>query len=169
MSLDRSRSSGASAMSRGGDFDHAPLLMKIVFAGAGVAIMLLALGVIPADPGKFHAPHWVVFIFGLMFFLAAVLMLIGQHRFLHPAIYMFVAAIMSSALAAVFCWVTLWSTGPFGGGFAIGPITLRMADSSDIPARVMFGAVALIALVIAGLGWWRWWRALRGLPVDLSS
>jgi hypothetical protein len=163
------RSAEAGAMSRGGDFDHAPLLMKLVFAGAGVAIMLLAVGVIPADPGKFHAPHWVVFIFGLMFFLVGVLMLIGRHRFLHPAIYMFVAAIMCSALAAVFCWVTLWSTGPFGGGFAIGPIAIRTAQSSDIPARVLFGVVSLIALLLSGLGWLRWWRALRGLPINLSS
>ena len=151
------------------DFDHAPLLMKLVFAVAGLAVMSLAVGVIPADPAKFRAPHLVVFVVGLAFFLAAVLMFIGKHRFLHPAVYMLVAATMCSLLAAVFCWVAIWSTGPFSGGLSIGPIAMPLAGSSGLVPRLAFGAGALLTLFLSGLGWVRWWRTLRGLPVDLSS
>jgi hypothetical protein len=159
----------AGARPRPQDFDHAPLLMKVVFAGAGLLIMLLGAGVVPADPAKFRAPHWVVFVVGFAFFLAAVLMFIGRHRLVHPAIYMFVAATMSSSLAVLFCWVTFWSTGPFGGGLTIGPFAVRAAGSPDVVPRVLFGAVALLTTFLSGLGWVRWWRAVRGLPVDLSS
>jgi hypothetical protein len=151
------------------DFDHAPLLMKVVFAAAGLLIMSLAAGVIPADPAKFRAPHGVVFAFGFAFFLAAVLMFIGRHRFVHPALYMFIAALMTTSLAALFCWVAFWSTGPFGGSLAIGPIAVSAPGASDVVPRLLFGAIAMLAIFLAALGWFRWWRALRGLPVDLSS
>ena len=151
------------------DFDHAPVLMKVVFAAAGLAVMLLAVGVIPSDPGKFLAPHWVVFVFGLAFFLAAILMFIGTHRFLHPALYMFPAALMSSSLAAVLCWVAFWAKGPFRGGLAIGPVAVSTGASTDLVPRILFGVVAALTCFLAALAWFRWWRALRGLPVDLGS
>ena len=151
------------------DFDQAPLLMKLVFAAAGLAVMSLAVGLIPADPSRFLAPRWVLFVFGLAFFLAAVLMFIGKHRLLHPALYMFSAAVMSSSLASVFLWVAIWSTGPFKGGLAIGPVVVATGESNDIVPRVLFGVVGALTCFIAALAWYRWWRALRGLPVDLGS
>jgi len=151
------------------DFDHAPLLMKLIFTAAGLALMSLAAGLIPSDPARFLAPHWVVFVVGLAFFLGGILMFIGKHRLLHPALYMFPAAVMSSALAAVFSWVAIWSTGPFKGGLAIGPVAISTGDSSDIVPRVLFGVIAALTCFIAALAWYRWWRALRGLPVDLGS
>jgi hypothetical protein len=81
---------------------------------------------------------------------------------------MFFAATMCSCLAAIFCWVAVWSTGPFRVTAAIGPIVMMATDSSDIVARILFGAIALMTVLLSGLGWVRWWRALCGLPVDLS-
>jgi len=141
----------AAEQSRPDNFDHVPLLMKVMFAGAGLLIMLLAAGAIPLDPAKFRAPHWVVFAFGLAFFLAAALTFIGRHRLVHPAIYMFVAAMMCSSLAVLFVWAAAWSAGPFRGSIAIGPVAVTAAGSSDVVDRVLFGAVALLAVFLAGL------------------
>jgi hypothetical protein len=161
--------SGAARQSpRMDDFDHAPWLMKLLFAAAGLAIMLLASGVIRTDPANFLAPRWVVSAAGLMFLLAAVLMFIGKHRFVHPAIYMFVAATLCSLLAAIGFWVAIWSQGPFRSALSIGAVAMPAHESSGLVPRVLFGAGAVLALVLAAVAWSRWWRAARGLPVDLS-
>ena len=47
-------------------------LFGIPFAGAGVPILLLWSGKIEVDPGKVHAPMWVIGIFGLFFLLAGL-------------------------------------------------------------------------------------------------
>lgn len=143
--------------------------MKLVFAAAGLALMSLAAGAIPPDPDRSLAPHWVVFVFGLAFFVAAILMFIGKHRLLHPALYMFPAALMSSSLAAVFCWVAIWAKGPFRGDIAIGPVAASTGGSPDIVPRLLFGAVAALTCFIAALASFRWLRALRGLQVNVGS
>src|SRR5260370_887902 len=43
----------------------------------GLVILFVALGIIPTDESKFHAPHWVVGAAGLMFFLAGIAILTG--------------------------------------------------------------------------------------------
>ena len=151
------------------DFDHAPPVMKAAFAFWGLIIMLLGAGVIPANPASFHAPHWVVFAMGMLFFLVAVLMFIGRHRLLHPAVYMAVAATMASSLAAVFCWGAGWFEGPFSPFIGVGPVFVNVGSAAGGLSRLIVGALALLAIYISVQGWLRWWRALRGRPVELGS
>ena len=150
------------------DFDRAPILMKLLFSGAGIALMLLALGLIPIDPARVLAPRWVLFVAGMVFGLIGVLLFIGARRFAHPAAYLFVAAVMCSSFAAIACWVAIGSTGPYTGSATIGPVTLPGTGSSSVLPRILFGLGALLTSSLAALAWVRWWRALRGKTVDLS-
>ena len=43
------------------------LLFGLVFVAAGVAIVLLGLGIIPSDPSSVHAPWWVIQVCGVCF------------------------------------------------------------------------------------------------------
>ena len=43
----------------------------------GLVILFVALGIIPTDESKLHAPHWVVGAAGLVFFLAGLAILTG--------------------------------------------------------------------------------------------
>lgn len=54
-------------MSVGGAF-----LFGLVFVGAGVAITLLGLRIIPSDPSSVHAPWWVIQICGVCFALGGL-------------------------------------------------------------------------------------------------
>ena len=42
------------------------------FAGMGTFILLMGLGKIEVDPGKVHAPMWIIALFGLLFVLAGL-------------------------------------------------------------------------------------------------
>ena len=42
------------------------------FAGMGTFILLMGLGKIEVDPGKVHAPMWIITLFGLLFVLAGL-------------------------------------------------------------------------------------------------
>lgn len=48
------------------------LVFGLPFAGVGVFVLLLWSGQIEMDPGKVHAPLWVIGVFGLMFLLAGL-------------------------------------------------------------------------------------------------
>ena len=48
-------------------------IFGLPFTSVGVVILLLGLGKIDVDPGKVHAPMWVIGIFGLFFLMAGLL------------------------------------------------------------------------------------------------
>jgi len=46
--------------------------LGLPFAGMGTFILLMGLGKIEVDPGKVHAPMWIIALFGLLFVLAGL-------------------------------------------------------------------------------------------------
>jgi hypothetical protein len=47
-------------------------IFGLPFAGMGTFILLMGLGKIEIDPGKVHAPMWIIALFGLLFLLAGL-------------------------------------------------------------------------------------------------
>lgn len=141
-----------------------PSWLPILFVGAGIPIILLALDIIPVDPSKVHAPRWVLFSAGLTFALAGLVMRLAPLRYERPARYMFACSLMCTTFFLVGAWVALFATGIQG---AIGPI-LVTGPAADLMGRVIFGFGALLLGFMTVFSWRQWWRALRGQKIDLS-
>jgi hypothetical protein len=136
--------------------------MGALCALMGLAILLVALRIIPADEAKFHAPHWVVGAAGLMFFLAGLAILTGPPPGTPEAARTtwrtFLLALgIVGALGAVFNWVA-FGPGPrsFGGSVSI-PFVSVSGPSSEWSGRIAFGAVAVLIDAFA------LWVIVRGL------
>ncbi|HEV3349329.1 MAG TPA: hypothetical protein VHC93_19715 [Methylomirabilota bacterium] len=131
----------------------------------GLVILFVALGIIPTDESKLHAPHWVVGAAGLMFFLAGIAILTGPPPDTPEAsrttwrIFLMGLGIVG-ALAAVFNWVA-FGPGPraFGGSVSI-PFVSVSGASSERSGRIAFG---IAAVVIDAFAVWVIVRGLRDL------
>lgn len=131
----------------------------------GLVILFVALGIIPTDESKLHAPHWVVGAAGLMFFLAGIAILTGPPPDTPEAsrttwrTFLLGLGIVG-ALAAVFNWVA-FGPGPraFGGSVSI-PFVSVSGASSERSGRIAFG---IAAVVIDAFAVWVIVRGLRDL------
>ena len=136
-----------------------------LFALMGLVILFVALGIIPTDESKLHAPHWVVGAAGLMFFLAGIAILTGPPPDTPEAsrttwrTFLLGLGIVG-ALAAVFNWVA-FGPGPraFGGSVSI-PFVSVSGASSERSGRIAFG---IAAVVIDAFAVWVIVRGLRDL------
>ena len=133
-----------------------------LFSLMGLAILLVALRIIPTDEAKLHAPHWVVGAAGLMFFLAGIAILTGPPPDTPEAsrttwrTFLLGLGIVG-ALAAIFNWVA-FGPGPrsFSGGISI-PFVSVSGPQSEWSGRVAFGVAAVVIDAFAV------WVILRGL------
>lgn len=149
------------------DIADFPALGALAFSLAGVLFMLTAADVIHLDTSGLNSPKFVLLGVSFVFFCMGVLAFIAKYRHSYPALYMLVAALMCSTFAAVFTWIALWATGPFGGGFSIGQLAL-FDNTRNLIARIGFGIGAIVMIVLSGLAWWRWWRAVKGKRINFS-
>ncbi len=97
----------------------------------------LALGLIPAEPGALHAPRYVVALAGLLFWVAAIALVLGNTR---PRLNQLLGAILFALFAAIGGWVSLFGDShAFGGG-----VPLVSSSSNVSLARIVFGFGALL-------------------------
>ena len=148
------------------DQAHSPRAMAWMgglFGLVGLAILLVALGLLPVDEGRIETPRWVVGAAGLVFFLIGILLLTTP-----PAQTPETAARTTwrtlllgggavGALAVVFHWVA-FGPGPraFGGSVSI-PFVSMSGPRSEWAGRAAFGFGAVLMDVFLV------WMIVRGL------
>lgn len=107
-----------------------PRWMGYLHGAAGSVICLVALGLIPIDETKLHAPRWVLFLCGLLFLTGGTLVLTYGRRGMLNAC----AAVIAACLGTVAGWVALYGdAAQFHGN-------LPLDHASQVStARIAFG------------------------------
>ena len=131
-------------------------MAAICFAtGAGIAA--LAAGIIPAAESDFHAPRWVIGACGLVFMLAAVMILTPASM---VRTQYFLGAVLLSLFAAIPGWIAFGpSPREFSGSVSIGVVT-SATHPGDSTGRIVFGIAAIVGGLIAAYAWARWLRSV---------
>jgi hypothetical protein len=142
---------------------RATLAIGLLCVVAGAFIVLVATDVIPQPDEKFHAPRWMVAVFGLAFFFAGwyVLSLLLPTPMMRQAFATAAALCLLTGGAVFLTWLAL--TGGEGGRttISIGPFSVLLpAGAARALERVLVGFFALVADALA-LG--AWYAALRAL------
>ena len=111
-------------------------LPAIGIAAIGLFIMLAAAGVIPSDPKSFHAPRWVVGMFGLLFLFAGLVLGFSDY----PRIRQILAALLVLVFSLVCGWMALFSDAEsWSGG-----IPFVSARTNGMIAKTLIGLFGLL-------------------------
>jgi hypothetical protein len=137
--------------------------MGALFGLVGLAILLLALGLLPVGEATLETPRWVVGAAGLVFFLIGILLLTTPPAQTPEAAgrttwrTFLLGGGVVGALAVVFNWVA-FGPGPraFGGSVSI-PFVSVSGPSSEWTGRAAFGVAAALMDVFLV------WMIVRGL------
>jgi len=135
------------------------LLIGLFVVAMGLTPMLAALDVIPSPESSFHAPRWVVFLAGSLFFTVGMWILmqaaVGEERarWFGGAIGFTVAV----GLAFLLNWVAFGSGTRESCSGSMSFLGLAWSGSTpEFECRAVFGYCALLvnAMVLRGIAWW---------------
>ncbi|MGN8225209.1 hypothetical protein [Gracilimonas sp. BCB1] len=119
-----------------------PKAFSWIFMGTGISIILISMEVIVVDDAAVNAPLWVIGICGAIFFLAGLLIFLGEKSKYNNLLAVFLVA----GMGAVGSWVALFGTdSSFSGG-----IPFLSPEFNISLARLLFGFGGLICFLIAG-------------------
>lgn len=122
----------------------------LVFSGMGIMIVLMALDIIPMDEADKNAPDWVIIACGLVFFLAGVMIKVGDRGRWSDLL----AGFLVLCFGLVGGWVSLFGSGEnMSGGLAFLPWEANVSL-----ARIVFGFGSLICLSISVYAFTRFFR-----------
>ena len=143
------------------------LLIGLFVAIMGLTPMLAALNVIPSPDSSFHAPRWVVFLAGSLFFTVGMWILmqatVGENR-----AKIFGAAVgftVLVGLAFLSNWIAFGSgtrEGCSGSTSFLGFGSSRAAAEFECRAAFGYGALFLNVIIARGIGWWLGNKAFPG-------
>lgn len=143
------------------------LLLGLFVAAIGLIPMLAALDVIPTPESSFHAPRWIVFLVGSLFFTVGMWILmqgmVGESR-----AKVFGAAVGFSVvvgLAFIANWIAFGSgtrESCSGSTSFIGWTSSRAAAELECRAAFGYGAVFINLIIVRGLAWWLGKKAFPG-------
>jgi hypothetical protein len=111
--------------------------------GIGLAIVGVALGVIPTAPENILAPRWVVGAAGVIFIAGGFAPLANRWG---PSLVVsnIVGLGILLPLTLVAHWVAFGpGTRQFSGGFGVGPLVISNG-TSELPGRIAFGIGAIL-------------------------
>lgn len=122
--------------------------LALLFVAAGISIILMAVDVIPLDPGDVFAPRWVVASAGVVFLLAGAMAGVGTR---YPRLNDGFAALLVGNMAAIASWIAF---GPGEREFSAG-MSMGAADVSgpQLPGvgRIVFGFSAVLLWAVTAL------------------
>jgi hypothetical protein len=142
-------------------------LIGLLVTAAGLTPMLAALDVIPSPESSFHAPRWVVFLAGSLFFTVGMWILmqavVGEER------ARWFGAAMGFAVVAGLAFLLNWIA--FGSGTRescsssssfFGLTSSRAEAELECRAAFGYGALFLNVLIVRGIAWWLGNKAFPG-------
>ena len=139
------------------------LVFGLLMVVAGTAIFLAAADIIPQPDEKFHAPRWMVALFGLAFFLAGwyVVSLSLPAPRTGQVLATATALTFITSMAIFLTWSTLTGAEGWSSSLSVGPLTLFLPQGLTRSIdRVVIGFFTLVMDVIAVVAWYSLLRSL---------
>lgn len=107
----------------------------------GLAVIALALGILPLDGSHWNAPKWIVGLSGAVFVIVGLMMLSGEESRINDMM----AALLLTGLGLIGGWIGIFGADEgFSGGLSFLPEAVNISL-----ARGLFGTGALICLLLA--------------------
>ncbi len=132
----------------------------------GAFILIIAADVVPAKEAKFNAPQWVVGACGIVFMLAAVMILVPPSM---RRLQGFLGALLLSLFAAIPAWIAFGAgERKFSGSVSFGIMTATSQPGVST-GRIVFGIAAVLISLIAICAWLRWLRSVFETPASGTS
>lgn len=109
--------------------------------GAGLAVIALALGLLPVKVSYLNVPQWILGMAGAVIVIAGLKMLLGEESRVNNLL----AALLLTAMGVVGSWIGLFGSDEgFSGGMPFLPDAVNISL-----ARGLFGIGALICFLLA--------------------
>lgn len=122
-------------------------LISSPFFGAGLIMILIGVGVIPADPDSLHAPRWLLVVTGVPFLSVGFFLLSKTVKAL-SWFEDYVALFIFTSFSIIADWIA------FGAGERKFETNTPLLEG-DIVGRIVFGVSGVFLSVATVIGWYR--------------